>query len=490
MQRKAGILCHPTSLPSPFGIGDLGKEAYRWVDLLAQYKQSLWQICPLGPVGYGYSPYNCHSSFAGNDLLLSPEKLREDGLLTKKDLEGYPHLTDSRVDFPKVIKAKDTLFRIAFARFKLTEEYRQFCEKEKHWLDDFALFMTIKKVSGNKSWDRWENSLKLRLPDAVQEVITRHRDELIYRKFLQYQFFRQWRGVHEYAGRQGVEIFGDLPYYVSFDSSDVWSSPDIFEIDKTGKPLNVGGVPPDCFSKSGQLWGNPIYNWKYLHDTGYAWWIRRIRTILELVDWIRIDHFRGFESYWSVPYGSPDAVNGTWEPGPGKEFFTVLEKELGSLPLVAEDLGMITREVEALRKSINLPGMRVLQFAFDGGEDNPHRPHHIKEDCVIYTGTHDNDTTIGWINGITKKKRKFIRTYLGGKEKQIFERLLYTAYYAPVVWCILPLQDVLQLDSRHRMNTPGTVKSCWQWRYTPEMLDKEKFEKIAEYTVASNRWRR
>ncbi len=490
MQRKAGIFLHPTSLPSPFGIGDLGKEAYRWIDLLTEYKQTIWQICPLGPVGYGYSPYNCHSSFAGNHLLISPEKLMDDALLTQRDLDGYTTLPENFVDFAHVVDEKEKLFRIAFARFRLTEEYMHFCEKERYWLDDYALFMTIKKLTGNTPWNTWDTLYKLRYPEALQDVETRHRDEIIFIKFLQFVFFRQWNNLHAYAREKGVEIFGDLPYYVAYDSSDVWSTEGIFELDDAGDPLTISGVPPDYFSETGQLWGNPIYNWKLLKETGYEWWIRRIGKILEMVDWIRIDHFRGFEAYWSVPFGSPNAINGEWIKGPGNDFFTVLKETLGTLPLLAEDLGMITKEVEALRKSIGIPGMRVMQFAFDGDDDNPHRPHNIKQDCVIYTGTHDNDTTVGWFNHLPKKMKELVCTYLDCKEEEVFERLIHTAYFSPAEWCVLPLQDVLQLDSAHKMNTPGTVKGNWQWRFTHDMIDRDKFEEIAEYTTESERWKK
>ncbi len=489
MQRRSGILLHPTSLPSRYGIGDLGTEAYQWIDLLARYRQTIWQLCPLSPVGYSYSPYNCHSSFAGNHLLISPQKLCEDGLLTQTDLDTCPNMPSEYVDFKNVITEKEKLFRIAFSRFKLSEEYKQFCEKEKYWLDEFVLFMTIKKLFNGQPWDVWETPFKMRYSDEILNIRTRNQEEMIYNKFLQFLFFRQWNQVHEYARQKGVTIFGDLPYYVAFDSCDVWSSDGIFELDENRKPLHIGGVPPGFSGESGQLWGNPVYDWDLLKKNGYSWWIQRFQKILECVDWVRIDHFRGFEAFWSVPRDNANAINGEWIKGPQKDFFKVLQNVLGTIPLVAEDLGMITREVNALRKSVGIPGMRVLQFAFDGDEDNPHRPHNITKDSVIYTGTHDNDTTAGWLGKISKKDTRVIIKYLGCPENAIFDCLLQTAFKSEAQWCIITLQDVLCLGSKHRINTPGTAEGNWQWRFTHDMLNQEKLEKIATYTLENNRYK-
>ncbi len=488
MQRKAGIFLHPTSLPSPYGIGDLGNEAYAWVDLLSHYKQAIWQICPLGPVGYGYSPYNCHSTFAGNDLLISPDKLKEDGLLTADECAGYPDLPATQVAYEKVVAAKNALFRTAFSRFSPAEEYETFCNTEKYWLDDYVLFMAAKKQQKGKTWYTWDPSLMLRDTDALKKLANEEQREIQYQKFLQFCFARQWQALRRYAGEKSVELFGDIPYYVAHDSSDVWASESEFVLDEKKMPIDVGGVPPDYFSADGQLWGNPVYAWEPLREQKYHWWVQRVCKAMEQVDWVRIDHFRAFESFWAVPYGSKTAKTGRWIPGPGKEFFDVLLQEIGSLPIIAEDLGMITREVDGLRTSIGIPGMRVLQFSFDGDNNNPHRPHRILHDSVIYTGTHDNNTTAGWYKQISKESKMFISRYLGCPEKDILKQMVRTAYSSVAEWCILPLQDVLGLDGRHRMNTPGTAgRGNWDWRFTNDMVDVEKLVMIAEYTALYGR---
>ncbi len=482
MKRKAGIFLHPTSLPSPFGIGDMGSDAFRWIDLLARYKQSIWQVCPVGPVTFGYSPYMCASSFAGNPLLISPEKLLHQGLLNKSEIDSFPQLPRDYADFDRVYAEKERLFWIAFGRFIKNGAYQDFCDKEAYWLEDFALFMTIKKLHNGEPWNRWEPALRNRDSDALKQVHRQHERDLDYFRFLQFVFSQQWKELKSHANGRGVSILGDVPYYATYDSADAWASPESFAFDKSGTPLQVGGVPPDYFSEKGQRWGNPVYDWKKMKKNGYTWWIQRISRIVQLVDWLRIDHFRGFESFWAIPPHSETAVNGEWVPGPGKDFFDALQAHLGHIPIVAEDLGMITEAVHALRKSVGIPGMRVLQFAFDGGNDNPHRPHNIGQDSIIYTGTHDNDTTVGWLKKLPQEKKEFVFRYLGCGAQDAVETILRTAYASPADWCIIPLQDILLLDERHRLNIPGTSSGNWKWRFTYDMIREDRFGLAAHYT--------
>jgi 4-alpha-glucanotransferase len=480
MKRSAGIFLHPTSLTSPFGIGDLGAAAYDWITLLAKHKQSYWQVCPLGPTGYGDSPYQCLSTFAGNELLISPVKLMEDGLLTRADIEDYPALPEEHVDFRAVIQAKEELFRKAYHAFNGSgsEGFARFCEEEKYWLDNYALFRVIKQKNKGKPWIEWDTELKLSYPAALTTLKEFEDKEIGYHKFLQFLFYRQWSEMKAYAASQAVAIVGDIPIYVAFDSADAWSMPDFFEFDEKCNPTKVAGVPPDYFSATGQLWGNPIYKWDYMRDNRYSWWISRIRKTLQLVDVIRLDHFRGFESFWAVPAGRPDAIQGEWIAGPGIDLFNQIRNVLGELPLIAEDLGNITPQVIGLRKAVGIPGMKVLQFAFDGDPSNWHLPYNIIPDNIVYTGTHDNDTTVGWFKKLQKKEKKTVLEYLGCTEGDMVEQFIRMAYASPADLCIVPLQDVLGLDSAHRMNTPGTMQDNWKWRMTIDMLGEHNLDKI------------
>ncbi|MCK8823459.1 4-alpha-glucanotransferase [Fuchsiella alkaliacetigena] len=487
--RSSGILLHPTSLPGKYGIGSLGKEAYDFVDFLIISEQKLWQIFPLGPTGYGDSPYQCFSAFAGNPLLISLEELKKMGLLTSDDLENSPDFAKGSVDYGAVIDFKYPLLRKAFIEFNSSAssagraKFAQFCAREAEWLEDYALFMALKNHFGGQSWTEWEDKVKFRSPEALDYYRNELAEEIEWQKFMQYLFFQQWMELKAYANRNGVQIIGDIPIFVAFDSADAWARPELFQFDKHRQPLKVAGVPPDYFSATGQLWGNPLYDWEELKSEDYQWWIDRFSSLLELVDIIRLDHFRGFESYWAVPYGEETAINGTWEPGPGGEFFTQLEVELGELPIIAEDLGVITEEVEQLRDDFDLPGMKVLQFAFDSGEDNNYLPHNYPQNSVVYTGTHDNDTTLGWYNSLPAGDREYVQQYLNFEgSEDICWQLLRAAWSSVAVMAIAPLQDLLALGSEARMNTPGITAGNWQWRYQASQLESGVGDKLRELT--------
>lgn len=480
MKRAAGIFLHPTSLPSRFGIGDFGESSRQWIDLLAASHQRLWQVCPLGPTGYGDSPYQCLCSFAGNTLLIAPTLLPD--LLTKEEIEDFPHLSPDAVDYGRVIPEKEKLFHKAYRRFRDTPEFTAFCAQEQSWLDDFALFAVIKARHEGRAWAGWDAPLRLRFPHALRQVREEEQDTIRFHKFLQFVFFRQWAELHAYAKSKGVRIIGDMPYYVAGDSSDTWSAPHLFELDDQGNQLRLGGVPPDYFSKTGQLWGNPLYRWDVMQQDGYAWWIRRIGKALELVDYLRLDHFRGFDSYWAVPGGSENAVNGTWEDGPGEEFFTAVRRVIGEAALIAEDLGDITPRVETLRRQTGLPGMKVLQFAFDGNPDNIYLPSNVNSDSIMYSGTHDNDTSCGWFASLGKKERTYVSRYLGCTVHTFIERFLRLAYQSPSRFCIIPLQDILGLPGKDRMNTPGSESGNWRWRVAEKYLHEKYFALAADLT--------
>jgi 4-alpha-glucanotransferase len=482
MKRASGIFCHPTSLPSRFGIGDLGETAAQWIDILAESKQRFWQVCPLGPTGYGDSPYQSLCSFAGSALLISPEKLFQHDLLTTEELVAFPHLPSGRVDYGQVIVEKEKLFQRAYARFNDTQEFTRFCENEHYWLDDFALFMVIKQNHGGRSWVEWDAPLKLRFPAALDELAGSQRREIRYQKFLQFIFHTQWSELRAYAKEKGVRIIGDVPIYVAFDSSDTWASPEQFELDEKGNPLRVAGVPPDYFSKTGQLWGNPLYQWDQMRQDGYSWWIKRIRKMLEQVDYLRIDHFRGFDSYWTIPAGSETAENGSWATGPGEDFFYAVKQALGTVPLIAEDLGEITHGVEDLRRKVGVPGMKVLQFAFTGDPENPYLPCNVNADSIMYTGTHDNDTSVGWFATLDKKERAEVADYLGCAEETFIDRFLRLAYMSSSKLCILPVQDALGLGAGNRMNTPGKPGGNWGWRMAVEYLSEKYFITVRRLT--------
>jgi 4-alpha-glucanotransferase len=483
-ERASGILLHPTSLPNPYGIGDLGPAAYRWLDWLAGSGCKLWQVLPLGPTGYGDSPYQCFSAFAGNPYLISPDLLLEQGLLTRDDLSDTPAWDDWRVDFGLLYQWKPALLEKAFSRFSsdpspVRAEFDSFRAENAAWLDDYALYMAIKESHGGGSWDDWPVALRLRETTALAEARTSLAVPISRFSFYQFLFFREWYALKAYANDHGIKIIGDLPLFVAYDSSDAWAHPDLFYLDETGKPTVVAGVPPDYFSPTGQLWGNPLYRWDVHKANGYRWWLERIRATLKLVDIIRIDHFRGFAGYWEIPAGNPTAEAGRWAPGPGADFFNVVQNSLGSLPILAEDLGMITPDVVALREQFGLPGMKVLQFAFTS-PDNPFLPHCYAQDCVVYTGTHDNDTTRGWYESAPEKEKDFTCRYLHTDGSIIAMDLIRAAWDSVAVFALAPLQDFLGFGSEARMNFPSRLGGNWAWRLAEDSLSSELQERIKE----------
>ena len=473
--RRSGILMHITSLPSPYGIGTLGKEAYRFVDFLHKAGQSCWQILPLGQTGYGDSPYQSCSTYAGNPYMVDPDQLVKEGYLTKKEVEAVSWGDDpENVDFAGMYVKRYPLLRKAFERFQenIPADYDAFCWEEGQWLEDYALFMAIKDENGGVSWDKWDKNLRLREPKAMEEAKARLGMEMFFWKMVQYFFFRQWEKVKAYAHEKGITIIGDIPIYVAADSADVWANPWYFALDEEGTPVEVAGCPPDAFSADGQLWGNPVYRWDVLQKDGYGWWIERLRRCLQTYDELRIDHFRGFDSYYCIPYGDKDAKKGYWRQGPGMDFFRAIQYQLGSLPLIAEDLGYLTPSVLQLLAEAGYPGMKVLQFAFGSNETNAYLPHHHVTKAVIYTGTHDNHTIRGWWDSIPRKERQETEERLHRKEGETPEEMMMRAALESVCeTCILTMQDVLRLDGSARMNEPSTVGKNWKWRAAKNYLD-------------------
>jgi 4-alpha-glucanotransferase len=498
--RASGILLHPTSLPSRFGIGDLGDQAYRFVDFLAHSDQQIWQILPIGPTGFGNSPYLSYSALAGNPLLISPEVLHGQELLTTEELNSIPDFSLDRVDFERVIATKMPLLRKASDRFKakglatVNREFHNFCDRHNDWLSDYALFMSLKQAHNGKSWHQWEADIAYRQPQAMAEWATKLADEIFFHKFVQFQFSCQWKNLKQYANQKGIKIFGDIPIHVAHDSVDVWAHKAIFCLNKkTGEASLMAGVPPDYFSATGQLWGNPVYNWAELEQTGFKWWIRRVEGILEYVDIIRIDHFRGFQAYWAVPQGEDTAMNGTWLDAPGDEFFQLLEQQLGKLPIVAEDLGVITPEVEALRDKFDFPGMKILQFAFDDDRANGFLPfNYTTRNCLVYTGTHDNDTSVGWFEERSPEEQAKVIDYLGCLcDDGIHWALIRLALGTVGNTVILPFQDILGLGTDAKMNTPSQPTGNWEWRCRAEAFNDELSSRLKYLTYlygrASNR---
>jgi 4-alpha-glucanotransferase len=481
--RSSGILLHPTSLPGPWGIGDLGEAAYRFVDFLALAGQQLWQVLPLGPTSFGDSPYQCFSAFAGNPLLVSLDALVNDGLLDGAELEratsekGHT-LHAEYVDYGPVIEFKLPLLRASYQRLKAgvnpnhSAGFVAFCNEQAAWLNDYAFFMALKDVHHGSSWDGWEPAIAAREPEAMARWSEQLAEQIEIQKYLQYLFFYQWRSVKNYANAQGIAIIGDAPIFVAYDSADVWANRELFFLDAAGKPTVVAGVPPDYFSATGQRWGNPLYNWKVMARDGYSWWIKRLQQTLSTVDILRLDHFRGFAAYWEIPSSEETAINGRWVKAPGLELFTALSEALGDLPIIAEDLGIITPDVDALRKHFHFPGMKVLQFAFDGDPENQYLPHNYEPNYVVYSGTHDNDTTVGWFWSLNEEQREIVRGYLGRDGNDIGWDLMRLALMSVGDMAVVPLQDLLRLGSDARMNTPGTSGGNWAWRLRPDQLSE------------------
>ncbi|MEO0867576.1 MAG: 4-alpha-glucanotransferase [Cyanobacteria bacterium J06642_11] len=470
--RASGILLHPTSLPGRYGIGDLGQTAYRFVDFLAATKQQIWQILPLGPTGHGNSPYMCYSAMAGNPLLISLDSLVDQGLLEASELEA-PDFSDQRVDYDRVIPYKTDLLRRAAQRFSAeSAEFQEFCQAQAFWLEDYSLFMALKEANNGLSWSEWDPAISKRAPEILDTWREKLADTIFLQKFWQFEFCRQWFALKTYANERHIQIVGDMPIYVAHDSADVWAFPENFMIDpETFLPSQMAGVPPDYFSETGQLWGNPTYNWDVLEETQFDWWLNRIKTSLAYVDQIRIDHFRGFESFWAVPAGEKTAMNGTWVEAPGVALFERVEAVLGKLPFLAEDLGIITPEVEALRDRFEFPGMKILQFAFGSDHRNPYLPFNCDRNFVIYTGTHDNDTTVGWYTTANDYEKQRLATFVGGfAPEAVHWAMTRLALSSIANLAITPLQDLLGLGAEARMNTPGLAEGNWEWRFTENML--------------------
>ena len=478
-ERSAGVLLHPTSLPGRYGIGDLGAGAYHFIDFLTSAKQRLWQILPLGPTGYGDSPYQCFSAFAGNPLLISPDRLVADGYLPAEAVEIVPDFPVGKVDFGPVIEYKRALMRLSHEYFLANgdelqrEAYDRFCQNTAYWLDDFALFMALKEYHKEQDggvWNTWPKAIAKRQVRAMKQWTKQLADEIELHKFQQFLFFKQWLELKAYANGRGIRIIGDIPIFVAYDSADVWAHPELFYLDKNGAPSVVAGVPPDYFSETGQRWGNPLYRWDVVAADNYAWWVQRIHMNLVQADIVRIDHFRGFEAYWEIPATEPTAVIGRWVKGPDADFFDAIRARLGDLPIIAEDLGVITPEVVALRDRYGFPGMKILQFAFGGERNSTFLPYTYDKNSVVYTGTHDNETTLGWYLNATEDERDHVRRYTVSSGRDIVWDLIRLAYASVADLAIIPMQDFFVLDNEARMNYPGREGGWWGWRYTREMF--------------------
>ncbi len=491
--RAAGLLLHPTSLPGRFGIGDLGPEADRFLDWARNAGQSWWQVLPLGPPGGHNAPYSCLSAFAGNPLLISPELLFQQGWLERTDLDVVPSVSVEHVDFAAVKPWKAAVLRRSWEYFqsragaadrRRLERFEQ--APENAWLDDWALFTALRRRRAGAGWWQWEPALKQREPAALEAARRAEGDEIAFQHYLQWQFFSQWHRIRERAHRCGIRILGDLPIYVAWDSAEVWANPQLFDLDGEGHPRAVAGVPPDDFSDTGQLWGNPLYRWQRMAADGYAWWTARLAANLRACDRLRLDHFRGFAGYWSVPAGDETAEHGAWIDGPGLALFDAWREALGDLPLVAEDLGVITPEVEELRRAAGLPGIKVLQFAF-GEADSDHLPHRLERRCVVYTGTHDNDTTAGWYHDLDRRTRRRVRRYTGAGRRRIHRALIRLAYTSVAELAIVPVQDVLGLSTEARMNKPAVAEGNWAWRLSPGALDADAANRLRSLAEVSGR---
>jgi 4-alpha-glucanotransferase len=486
--REAGILLHISSLPGQFGIGDIGPQAYRFVDFLKETGQKIWQILPI--TATDQSPYSGTSAFAGNPNLISPEKLVKEGLLLEDDLNDCPEFSNEKVDFSKVINFKHKLLRLAFKRFKKinnhtkVKEYEDFCNQNNYWLEDFSLFMGLRENFSYKSepvWTEWPNDIVCRQPEAIADYKKELEPEINYQKFIQYLFFYQWYQLKSYTNKLGIKIIGDMPIYVSYDSADVWTCPELFQLDNNKKPVAVSGSPADQFSEIGQVWGNPLYNWDKLKENKFDWWVKRVRKALSTVDIVRIDHFRGFEAYWSIPEsGKPS--EGKWIKAPGEELLNTLKTELGELNLIAEDLGHITPEVMELRDKFAIPGMKVLQFAFKGDTSNPYLPFNYQNNFIAYTGTHDNDTTLSWFQSLSGEERMKVLEYLNSDGKEINWELIKLVHSSVADFAVIPLQDLLGTGEDGRMNNPAGSKDNWAWRFKEEEINQEIKDRLYRIT--------
>jgi 4-alpha-glucanotransferase len=497
--RASGVLLHPTSLPGPFGIGDLGPQAFAFADFLQSSGQSLWQVLPLGPTGYGDSPYACYSAFAGNTLLISPEQLVTEGLLNRSELPSPLTGANEEVDFARVHALKDDLLRKAYERYKRTTDtglrsaFETFAQKYNAWLEDYALFRALKDAHVGIAWNKWEPALVRRTPAALARAREQLRDEVEAQMFYQFLFFQQWFALKTYCNENGIQVVGDVPIFVAHDSADVWTNPEEFKLDKNGTPLVVAGVPPDYFSTTGQYWGNPLYDWDRMQKEGFTWWIDRVQATLNVVDIIRVDHFRGFAACWEIPGGDETAERGQWVEAPGRQLFTAIRKALGELPIIAEDLGVITPDVVALRDDFGFPGMRILQFGFGGDTKNIDLPHNYTTNIVAYTGTHDNDTTVGWFKSVAgegstrtakqiEQERTFCLNYLNSTGKEIHWDFIRALLSSVANTAIVPLQDLLGLGTEARMNLPNSTKGNWTWRFKAGALTEKIGNRLKDLT--------
>lgn len=490
--RASGILLHISSLPGEYGIGKLGKEAYKFADFLKAAGQKYWQILPVSPTSYGDSPYQSFSVHAGNPYFIDPETLEEEGLLSDVDYKYIDWGNADRVDYGLLYEKLFGVLKIAYEKYKLSDcgECKKFVI-DNPWVKDYALFMALKDAHGGKAWYEWEKPLKMFRKKAIKNAREKYADEIGFWIFLQYEYFKQWNALKSYVNGLGIEFIGDMPIYVAYDSVEVWTRPELFLLDKEKTPVEVAGCPPDAFAKKGQLWGNPLYRWDVMESEGYEWWIERLRAAQEAYDVVRIDHFRGFESYYSIPYGNEDAVIGQWRKGPGMKLFKALKAALGKQKIIAEDLGFITKDVAKLLKASGYPGMKVLEFAFDPKGKSAYLPHNFKNSkCVCYTGTHDNETAVGWVNSASHDELRFCRNYLNVKRNCDIPRAMIRAAWASIAdTAIAQMQDFLELDSSARMNIPSTLGGNWQWRMSSDALSQRLAEKIAELTIVYDRLR-
>ena len=491
--RSCGTLVHPTSFPGKYGIGDLGYEARSFIDFLEETDQTIWQILPLTPTGYGNSPYASFSAFAGNPYLISLDLLVEKGLLEKSEVKKAEIPAHSSVEYEQAFANKDQLFLLACERFydrlSLEDEkdFKRFKRQNKHWLNDYSLFMACALHYNKQPWNTWEKGLAQRDPEALKAFIKKHAKEIAIQDWLQYEFYSQWMNLKEYANSKGIRVIGDIPIFVDHNSADVWANPQYFEVDKKGNRTLVAGVPPDYFSETGQLWGNPLYKWKILEKDGFSWWVDRFKHMFKICDAIRVDHFRGFDAYWEVKAKEKTAVNGCWVKGPGEKLFDTILEKCGELPILAEDLGFVTEGVEKLRDKYHFPGMKIIQFAFDSDSTNAFLPHNYPQNCVVYTGTHDNDTSIGWYNQAPEEEKHRVRVYTKSDGEKINWEFIRLGMYSVADQAIFPLQDFMNLGAEHRMNIPGTSSNNWLWRYSPKMLDEVDKNKIKEFINQTNR---
>ncbi len=492
--RTSGVLMAISSLPSPYGIGTMGKSARKFVDFLKKGGQKYWQILPICPTSYGDSPYQSFSSFAGNPYFIDLEYLCKDKLLTKKECESFPWGgSEQYVDYGTIYESRNALLRKAYERFKqdIPQDFWDFCGREAYWLEDYSLFMAVKDANGGAAWSTWPYEIKNRHWDAIDRARGTYWDQMQYYKMLQYLFFKQWWELKAYANENGIDIIGDVPIYVSGDSCDVWAHPEQFYLDEERNPIDVAGCPPDAFSADGQLWGNPLFRWDAMRNDGYAWWTSRIAAMANLYNIVRIDHFRGFDSYYAIPAKDNTAKNGEWRQGPGMDLFRVLEQKLGKLPIIVEDLGFLTPSVHQLLKDSGFPGMKVIQFAFDSREGSDYLPHTYPKNCVVYTGTHDNETTMGWFKTAPKESIKYAIEYLNlTKEEGYNWGMMRAAWSSVADMAIVPMQDLLGLGSEARMNEPSTLGKNWKWRATADQIDNKLAKKLYKYTEMYGRLNR